>query len=245
MRANATTLRTVLVAVAGGVVWFAAGELEWPARAFTTFLLVILPASAVGDLSLEEVEPETLQRVPVYLSSAAALLILAALAVGAASGSGILPALGIVMPDPVTLLAWTGGAMTALLALAAVARWLGARESPILLHLLPRTGRERTAFLALALAAGVGEEIAFRGFLIPALSLATGLPPLAVVLSAGVFGFLHAYQGRAGAARAGAMGLLLTVPFLVTGSLVPSILAHFLYDVVAGVWLGPWIARRG
>lgn len=244
MRANARMLRPALAAAAAAVVWLTSGELEWPARAFVTFLLAVLPPLAIADVPLDEIEPETLPRLLVYLSSAAALLVLTVLAVAAAGGSGLVEAMGLVPIEPLALLAWTGGTILGLLAIAAIALRLGVRESPLLLHLLPRTGRERAAFVLLAVAAGVGEEVVFRGFLVPALWAATGSLPFAAVFAAAVFGILHAYQDRGGAARAGAMGLLLTTPFLATGSLYPSILAHIAYDVVAGVWLGPWIARR-
>jgi membrane protease YdiL (CAAX protease family) len=44
--------------------------------------------------------------------------------------------------------------------------------------------------------------------------------------------------------RAAVLGALLTVPLVRTGSLYPSIAAHFLIDAVALVWLGPKFMKR-
>jgi membrane protease YdiL (CAAX protease family) len=113
---------------------------------------------------------------------------------------------------------------------------LGLRESPLLRTLLPRTGRERAAFVALAVTAGVGEELAYRGYVISVLAGLLG-PVGAAVLSSVVFGVLHAYQGPLGVARTAALGGLLAWGFLASGSLWPPIAAHALLDVVLGVAL--------
>lgn len=238
--------QVLLAAVAAGaVVWLASGELAWPARAYLVVLLAILPPFAVAQANLVELEGAELPRVPIYLSSLVSLWFLGLLALGAGVWSGFgLDGLGLRPLGTREVVAWTAGALGAAMVLAAVWRGLGLRETAVLEALLPRTGLERVFFVALSLSAGICEELVFRGFLIGALEAATGWTGFAVILSATVFGVVHAYQSRVGILRAGLLGLVLTVPYLATGSLIPSMLAHFLYDVVVGLWLADWLLRR-
>lgn len=238
--------RVLLAAVvAAAVVWLASGELAWPARAYLVVLLALLPPIAVAQASVIELEATSLPRIPVYLSSLAGLWFLGVLALGAGLWSGFGPGeLGLVPLGARDVAVWTAGALGGAVGLAVVWRVFGVRESPVLEALLPRTGVEKAFFVALSLSAGVCEELVFRGFLIGALEVAASSKWLAVALSAGVFGMVHAYQRVAGIVRAGLLGLVLTVPVLGTGSLVPSMLAHFIYDVVAGLWLAGWLMRR-
>ena len=62
---------------------------------------------------------------------------------------------------------------------------------------LPHTPGELKLFLALQLAAGVGEEIVFRGYLLAYFDGLVG-PTGAVLASTLMFGLGHAYQGAAG-----------------------------------------------
>lgn len=227
------------------LVWSASDGLAWPARMLIVVLLAVLPTLSVAQAESVGIEVADLPRLPVYLSSAAALWFLGLLAFGAGVTSGFdLATLGLVRLPAASLTAWTLTALLGTLVLAALWRMLGVRESAVLLQLLPRTPVERVVFVGLSLSAGVAEELVFRGFLIPALGVATGHLWIAVALAAAVFGVLHAYQNLAGAVRAALLGLVLTVPLLVTGSVVPSMLAHFLYDVVVGLWLADWLVRR-
>jgi len=182
--------------------------------------------------------PAEIPRTAIYASSAAALWMLAALVALAALTSGFsLGAMGLRAIPPGPLIAWTVGVTGAGLVLFALAQALGVRESPLLLHILPRSRAERLAFVGLAITAGITEELIFRGFLIPALGLALGSAWFAVALSSLVFGFLHGYQDLPGMLRAGILGFGLALPLMLSGSLLPSILAHTAYDVVAGVFL--------
>ncbi len=235
-------LATVVAAV---VVWLASGELAWPARAYLVVLLAVLPPLAVAQARVIEHEATALARIPVYLSSLAMLWLLGLLALGAGLWSGFdLAGLGLAALGGADAVVWTAGALGAAIVLAVAWRTLGVRETAVLEALLPRTGFEKACFVALSLTAGVCEELVFRGFLIGALVAASGSTVLAVILSAAAFGVVHAYQSGTGSLRAGLLGLVMTVPVLATGSLIPSMLAHFLYDVVAGLWLADWLLRR-
>lgn len=238
-------MRAAAVVAAAAVVWLAAAELAWPARALTAFLLSVLPVLMVAQLDVAAEVPGLVPRIPVYLSSAGAIWLLAAFAVGASLMSGFTGrVLGLIALPPVHLTVWSVGTTLAGFGLLVVARALRVHESPLLAYLLPRTAGERAVFVLLALSAGIGEELVFRSFLIPAVGAASGSVWFAAVLSAGVFGMLHTYQGTAGVVRAGALGLVLAVPFLVTGSVLPSIVAHAVLDLVGGLWLADWLLRR-
>jgi uncharacterized protein len=95
--------------------------------------------------------------------------------------------------------------------------------------------------VGLSLSAGIAEEIVFRSFLIAALLYASGSMTVAVVVSIVIFAASHAYQGWTGVLRVGILGLVLTIPFLVTGSVYPSIIAHAALDILAGLVLADWL----
>jgi len=118
-----------------------------------------------------------------------------------------------------------------------VAIWSGVRESPMLRYLLPRRHEERHAFGVLSVAAGFGEEIAYRGYAMTVLTPVLGVGGAAVLTST-VFGVLHGYQGSLGILRTGVMGGVLAWGFLASGSLWPAVISHTVIDLAAGLWLG-------
>ena len=230
---------------AGAVAWIGAQELPEPARLLTVALVAVLPTLMLGQGTIEADEADELPVVPVYLSSVVVIWGIGAAAVWAAWRSGMpLERLGLVLVDPVTGLVWTGGLTALAIAVLAGGRLLGRREMPLLERLLPRTSTERALFVLLSISAGVGEELAFRGFLIPALQMASGSTALAVVVSSLAFGMLHGYQGPVGVLRAAGLGALLAAPLLATGSLYPSMAAHALYDVIVGLLMADWLLHR-
>jgi len=99
--------------------------------------------------------------------------------------------------------------------------------------LVPRTHRERRWFAAVAVTAGVCEEILYRGVLLAGASLLLpGAPLWALALGlAAVFGLAHLYQGPSGVAATAAVGAMLGVLVAVTGSLLPAIVLHALMDL--------------
>lgn len=83
----------------------------------------------------------------------------------------------------------------------------------------------------LALAAGVSEEILFRGVVQTA--LAQVVPAGLALIAASVgFGLVH-FASRVYAAVAGIIGVYLGALFLLQGSLLAPIVTHALYDLVA------------
>ncbi len=99
--------------------------------------------------------------------------------------------------------------------------------------LLPRTDSERRLFSVVAMTAGIGEEIVYRGFGMAVLAaLIPSLPWWGLALAAGLaFGLAHAYQGLAGILTTGLLGSVLAAVYLDTGSLLLPIVLHALIDL--------------
>ncbi|MFF4771778.1 CPBP family intramembrane glutamic endopeptidase [Microtetraspora fusca] len=98
--------------------------------------------------------------------------------------------------------------------------------------MLPRTTAERWAAAAMAVTAGVCEEVLYRGFLI---ALGVGVLGLDVKVAAGaalvVFVAGHWYQGWKGLLIVTVAGYGLTALYLAQGSLLLPIVVHVLVDL--------------
>lgn len=86
--------------------------------------------------------------------------------------------------------------------------------------------------------AGFGEEIIWRGFLLPRTARLLGESragwAAALLLTSVGFGFLHFYQGITGIVLTGVIGFFLGAIYLVAGkNLWPAILAHGAMDTIA------------
>jgi CAAX protease family protein len=109
--------------------------------------------------------------------------------------------------------------------------WLR-RLIPDISTLIPTTGRERLIFSAVAISAGICEEIVFRGWLLYVLHNPIGLTGMALVLfAATLFGLCHIYQGPTGVVATTAAGVLLTGVYVATGTLLVPIVLHALIDI--------------
>jgi uncharacterized protein len=87
------------------------------------------------------------------------------------------------------------------------------------------------AFVLVAVVA-IAEETIFRGYLILRFRALTGSDAAAALLSSIVFSLGHGYEGTAGVATVGAMGLAFAVVYLKRRSLVAPIVMHFLQDFI-------------
>jgi membrane protease YdiL (CAAX protease family) len=138
------------------------------------------------------------------------------------------------------------------LAISAIAALLSLAQSPIVpqvraklaasgrtrsaLHpirnLLPRTAREKQRWIGVSITAGICEEIIFRGFLFFYLQHIVGTSLYgAIVLSTGIFGLSHYYQGTSNVVRTSIIGLLLGIAYAATGSLLVPIMLHTALDL--------------
>lgn len=233
----------ILAAGAAAIAWVQLTGVHPAARAWTVILLVPLPVLMIVE-GRRLSELETLPRTEAYVSSIASLwlLALATVAVAWVSGYGTND-IGVTNLDAVRT-----ATLATMLTLAGVAvlfgfRLAGVREPALVRQLMPVTRRDRLLFVAVSVTAGICEEIVFRGFLIHVLYGASGSLALALVLSSGVFGVAHAYQQPIGALRAALLGLILALPLVITGSIIPSIIAHTAIDILSGLWLSRYLLR--
>lgn len=239
------TSRAWIAAVIAGTViaWLQLDGLPWAARVWAAVLLVPLPALMVTQARMIRMM-ESLPRTQAYVSSIVSLWILAALTLAAAWAAGYTPARIGLAGDPGTRTLLIALGLTAAgIAVLFAFRLAGFREGAVLRELLPVTASDRMLFLGVSATAGICEEMVFRGFLLNALQDGTGSTVLAVLLSSGAFGVVHAYQRPLGALRAALLGGLLAIPVLLDGSLYAAILAHTLIDVLSGLWLARYLLR--
>ncbi|MEJ2643606.1 MAG: type II CAAX endopeptidase family protein [Gammaproteobacteria bacterium] len=99
--------------------------------------------------------------------------------------------------------------------------------------LMPHGPYQIAAAFAFLVIVAVSEETIFRGYLIRRFWAVTGSRTAAVVLSSFVFAIGHGYEGSAGVATVGLMGVVFSVVYLWRGSLVAAIAMHFLQDTVS------------
>jgi membrane protease YdiL (CAAX protease family) len=203
-------------------------------------LVLVLPGLAV--LQLQLIGDQELPRREVYISSLITIFALGAASLGIGwwqFGTAEM-GLGAVTLSRTVLLA---GALLALgvgliVAFHRVRSALLVREARILRELLPQTAGDRRLFALLSLVAGAGEEIAYRGFLIAAMTTLPGGPWVAVGVSSTAFGLLHAYQGWLGILRTALLGALFGAAFVITRDLWAIMIAPAGVDLVVGLLLG-------
>jgi membrane protease YdiL (CAAX protease family) len=109
-------------------------------------------------------------------------------------------------------------------------------------NLMPRSRRELLGSWATSVAAGSGEEIVYRRFLLWYGTALLGLP-LALLGTSILFGVAHGYQSRFGVLFATAAGLILGVVFLATSSMLLVMWMHATYNI-ASFTSGKWILGR-
>lgn len=90
----------------------------------------------------------------------------------------------------------------------------------------------------IALLAGLGEEVLFRGLVQRGMTDAAG-PVVGLLVAGALFGLAH-FVTHIYAVLAAVLGVYLGVVFLATGNLVVPIIVHTLYDMAA---LAYWVRR--
>jgi membrane protease YdiL (CAAX protease family) len=222
--------------------WLAASELHWPARLFLAILLGPAPVLFFLQSHAAASLQSPLPRVPVYVGSIVGLWLLAILTIVATSMAGFTGrVMGFNALRPEVAVLWIVFALLACAAVVVAFKAFGFVDAQLMREIVPVTRREKLVFIGLAVSAGICEELTFRSFMVPALLVATGSLVGAVVLSSTVFGLLHAHQRAGGVARAAVLGLVLCVPFVLTGSILPSMIAHAAVDLIGGIWLSRWL----
>jgi uncharacterized protein len=106
------------------------------------------------------------------------------------------------------------------------------RFVPDIAPLIPATSHERWLFAAVAISAGICEEIVFRGWLLYTLHTPFGLSGTTLILvAAALFGLCHIYQGPTGVLGASLAGIILSALYIGTGTLFMPIVLHALIDL--------------
>lgn len=101
--------------------------------------------------------------------------------------------------------------------------------------LLPSTPVERVVWCAVAVSAGVSEELVYRGYLARELARFSGSRAFGVLGQALLFALAHGEQGGGAMLRYFVYALGLGVLAVARGSLVPGMLAHVAVDLIAGL----------
>lgn len=106
------------------------------------------------------------------------------------------------------------------------------RILPDFAALIPVTRHERFLYAAVAVSAGICEEVVFRGWLLATLHSRVGVTGTAlVVVAAAIFGAAHLYQKAVGMILTALAGFLFCGLYIATGSLLIPILLHVLVDI--------------
>ncbi len=116
-------------------------------------------------------------------------------------------------------------------------------SGPAPAYLVPRTAPDVVLAVILVVVVALSEETIFRGYLQLRFSRLTGSCALAVFIATVLFAIGHGYEGSAGVATVGVMGLIFGFVYIWRGSLVVPITMHFLQDFL-GIVLLPLLGRR-
>jgi membrane protease YdiL (CAAX protease family) len=135
---------------------------------------------------------------------------------------------------------WIAGAVVLAINLGLMSlssRWRSddERRTMFVYKLAPRSASDIALFVVVAIAAGVGEEIAYRGVLFRLLDSTTGGAWPAYAIATLVFTAAHAVQGLKSAAAILLMTILFHALVAFTGTLVIAMIVHTVYDVFAGL----------
>ncbi len=104
-------------------------------------------------------------------------------------------------------------------------------------HMIPRTKVEAGMFVGLSVAAGLFEEIIFRGYLQRQFVALLGNAYLGILASAIVFGLAHAYQGGLMMIAIGIYGAMFGLLAHFRKSLRPGMMTHAAQDAYSGIAL--------
>ncbi len=161
--------------------------------------------------------------------------------------------LGLAIPSP-WLTVTIGVALSALITLnqAASIRRLASLPSDkqgfmraLTLKLMPQNAPERLAFFALVTTVALCEEIIYRGFIQRLFhNISNGSIVVAVLGAAIFFSLAHLYQGRRGLIVTFFAGAIFSLVRAWTGSLIPTMAAHFVADLSVGLLAPRLLAVR-
>jgi membrane protease YdiL (CAAX protease family) len=180
-----------------------------------------------------------LSRPRFYFQTILFQLILASLSAWVAWTHGILA-----MPLPQRpLIAWSTAAVLYVITVATLKiRWPSrtAASKQRLYDILPHDRREFVPYTFLCIAAGVAEEVIYRGVQTELVQRLIGVVLVAVVLVSISFALAHAMQGWRSVASIFIIALACHALVWLAQSLLPVMAVHFAYDLTAGLLIPRW-----
>jgi membrane protease YdiL (CAAX protease family) len=110
---------------------------------------------------------------------------------------------------------------------------------------MPRTRNERVLWSGVSIAAGISEEVTYRGVMFALLWRLTGSPLVAGLITAVLFSVSHLLQGWKSMTIIFGIALSFQMIAWVSGSLYVGMAVHALYDVAAGLFYGAYGEKLG
>lgn len=118
------------------------------------------------------------------------------------------------------------------------------REPKIYLF-MPGDAAEKSLWVLISAAAGIGEEITYRGVMWVLFARLTGSLWIAALITSVIFAVSHFMQGWTSIAAIFGFSLVFHAIVWLTGSLIPAIFLHFLYDLTAGMVYSHFAEKMG
>ena len=230
--------------------------MPWEFVAILLVLAVIVPwrgAVRVRALMRRELLTSA-DRLTLYASTIAFQWLATAIILWRANANGYkLSDLGLAMPSP-WLTAIVGVGLSVLITFNQVASIRRLASLPdeqqgfmraLTLKLMPQNAPERLAFFALVTTVSLCEEIIYRGFIQRLFfNLSRGSLAISIVGAAIFFSLAHLYQGRRGLVVTFFAGAIFSAVRAWTGSLIPTMAAHFVADLSVGLLAPRLLSRR-
>lgn len=204
-------------------------------------IVLLIGAPLTGIVSRRALTDRVRPRLVTYIGSAINLIVIGVVtaALDYWRGGQAIRALRAVL-GPLHFLAWSIGVSFGCVVISIgvffLRAKLGRQPSPIVMRLLPQTRPEYAFFLALCLLIGLVEEFLFSGFAFFTLAGFLHSKVVGVTIVTVFFALQHGIQDAIGIGRAFILGAFLAIQVFVTGSLLPSIIAHALIDAFTGIF---------
>src|SRR5437588_3862451 len=203
------------------------------------FAGVFLPILIVKSARRLGTGPLPISRKRFYRQTIIFQLFIAALAVWTAYTHGILA-----MPLPQwPLLGWSAATvMYVVTVLTLKLRWpsRSAASKQRLYDILPHNSGEMVPYVFVCIAAGIAEELVYRGVMTELAQRLIGIEMVTIVAVSISFAASHATQGLRGMIAVFGIALICHALVLLSQSLIPVMVFHFAYDLTAGMLIPKW-----
>jgi len=206
---------------------------------FLVFMAVVMPALAL--FSKRQLDAGfVFPRIRFYLESMFFQGIILSFAVFIASHEKI-PLTGAPPPTLKDLAMGLGIVLGALVVMWASLRWSPRSLLERAFMIAPETYNEKLTWIFVSAVAALSEETAYRAVLFSIVSRLAPSVAVAIIITSALFALAHLAQGWSSATIVYIYAIAFQYLYISTESLLVPVLAHFLYDVAAGLYLA---ARR-